>query len=182
MIENGFITGREVGGPITDLVLGILEKANEFEDDVVGTYYSKTEDGRNLKSTTMIIRNHSQQIIGFMCINIDLSAPFQEVMKAFLPETTSLSPGGNNTIESYFPDIDSLVSKTIEKTITGISNRREISPTDKNKVIVRELYKGGMFNIKGIVDVVAKQMGISRYTVYNYLRDAKTVSERKIED
>jgi len=34
-----------------------------------------------------------------------------------------------------------------------------------------------MFKISGVIDIVARQLGISRYTVYNYLREAKFKNE-----
>ena len=35
-----------------------------------------------------------------------------------------------------------------------------------------ELYGQGIFDDKGAVEIVAKELGVSRYTVYNYIREA----------
>ncbi|MFP4617550.1 MAG: PAS domain-containing protein, partial [Spirochaetaceae bacterium] len=49
-IYNGHITGRKVGGPMTDFALSLLDK-RETKENVFGPYYSSTSDGRRLKST-----------------------------------------------------------------------------------------------------------------------------------
>jgi len=62
----------------------------------------------------------------------------------------------------------------LEKVIDNIKTQRKISFSEKNKLIVFELYKRGVFNVRGVIDLVAKELGISRYTIYNYLREAKS--------
>jgi len=48
-----------------------------------------------------------------------------------------------------------------------------LPPSEKNKLIIQELYKKGLFNVRGAIDLAAKEIGVSRYTVYNYIREAK---------
>lgn len=171
MIENGYITGRKVGSPLTDLAIEILGKVNSIRSNIVGAYYNKTDDGRPLKSATILIRNPAGKLIGFMCINIDLSVPLIDFMKGYLPGVHDFA---KENVSEHFPsNIDDLVGKTIDLIMTGINHKRQISSKEKNKLIVKELYARGLFNVRGIIDVIAKQMGTSRYTVYNYLREAK---------
>lgn len=170
-IVNGHVTGRKVGSPLTDFGIEILKKADALDKDVIGSYYSKLDDGRPLKSVTMIIRNTQGKPIGFMCINIDLSIPLLNFLKEFLPKTDESS----NNIAEHFPlGMKDLISSILEKVMNNINIQREISFSEKNKMIVLELYKRGVFNVKGVIDLVAKELGISRYTVYNYLREAKS--------
>jgi predicted transcriptional regulator YheO len=170
-IEHGHVTGRSEGSPLTDLGIEIVNKADSLDKDVVGSYYSTLDDGRILKSVTMLIRNAQGKPIGCMCINIDLSVPFVELIRGFLP------PGGESpfgTMAEHFPlAVNDLVRRTLETVMTDVNKQREIAPSEKNKMVIAELYKKGMFNVKGVVDVIAKEMGISRYTVYNYIRDAR---------
>ncbi|NJL73185.1 MAG: hypothetical protein HC888_17405 [Candidatus Competibacteraceae bacterium] len=58
-IANGHITGREVGSPVTDLAIKVLQNAREAESDVVGGYFTKTMSGKTLKSVTILVRNFS---------------------------------------------------------------------------------------------------------------------------
>ena len=177
-IQHGHVTGRSVGSPLTDLGIEIVNKADSLDKDVVGSYYSTLDDGRILKSVTMLVRNAQGKPIGCMCINIDLSVPFVELIRGFLP------PGGESpsgTMVEHFPlAVDDLVRRTLEIVMTDVNKQREISPSEKNKMIVEGLYKKGMFNVKGVIDIVAKKMGISRYTVYNYIREAKVKIEEEV--
>jgi len=170
-IVNGHVTGRQVGFPLTDLAVDILGKSDLLESDVIGSYLNKTDDGRLLKSVTTVLRNASGRAIGFMCINIDLSVPMWDFLRGFLVSEEGLAI--ENVVERFPSDVDELISKTTEEVMKNISMQREMSPSEKNKLIVQELFMKGMFNIKGVVDIVAKEMGISRYSVYNYIREAK---------
>jgi len=170
-IANGHVTGRKVGSPLTDFAAAILKKADSLEKDVIGSYYSKLDDGRQLKSVTMLIRGTQGKPIGFMCINIDLSAPLSDFLRGFLPVSGESS--SKNVIEHFPLTVKDLICRTLEIIMTDISNRREVSPSEKNKIIVLGLYKRGVFNVRGATDLVAKEIGVSRYTVYNYIREAK---------
>jgi predicted transcriptional regulator YheO len=170
-IENGYITGREIGSPLTDLAMEVLEKSMSLENDVIGSYYVKTDDGRPLKSVTVLIRGISGKPIAFMCINIDLTVTLLDIVKEFSPVDDKLS--SMSMIERFPSNLDDLVQKSLDAAMTGVSSLREVSPSDINRMVVSELYRRGIFNVKGAIDVVAKQIGISRYTVYNYIRDAR---------
>jgi len=170
-IANGHVTGRKVGSPLTDFAAAILKKADSLEKDVVGSYYSKLDAGRQLKSVTMLIRNTQGKPIGFMCINIDLSVPLSDFLRGFLP--MGGKPPSASIVE-YFPlTMKDLICRTLEMVMTDTNTQREVSPSEKNKVTVLELYKRGIFNVRGAIDLVAKEIGVSRYTVYNYIREAK---------
>lgn len=46
--------------------------------------------------------------------------------------------------------------------------------TKKEKVeIVRQMQKKGLFIVRGGVEMAARVLGVSRYTVYNYLDEIK---------
>jgi len=177
-IVNGRVTGRKVGSPLTDFAAAILKKADSLEKDVVGSYYSKLDAGRQLKSVTMLIRNTQGKPIGFMCINIDLSAPLSDFLKEFLPIGGESSP---EAVIEHFPlSMEDLIIRSLQLVMTDVNNRRGLSPSEKNKVTVLELYKRGIFNVRGAIDLVAKEIGVSRYTVYNYIREAKIETREEL--
>jgi len=177
-IENGQVTGRSVGGPMTDFALSILEKCDEGAEEVYGPYYTTTESGHAMKSTTTIIKNAENQPIGFLCMNFDTSAPFDSLMESLLPAVK-----GGQMVSEHFPlTAKDLVDTSYSEICEEINRRTGISPTQKNKMVVEELYKRGIFHIKNGIDIVAEKLGISRYTVYNYIREVKTsLGENDIE-
>lgn len=173
-IVNGHITGRKVGSPMTDLGLDILKEAKSTEEKSVGGHYSKLDDGRLLKSAYMVVRNTHGSPIGLMCINIDLSVSLLDFMRELLPKDNGSS---KKIVEHYPLTPDELVNRTLQIVMSRVKTKKEISPSKKNRAIVTELYKKGIFKVAGVIDIVAKQMSISRYTVYNYIRSARVEVE-----
>jgi len=171
-IANGQVTGRSVGSPITDLALKILKNASSSDNDIIGSYYSQTRDGKVLKSVTTLIRNFSGRPIGFICINLNLSAPCVEFFPQFVPGSNVPAVLAENQ-ESFAMNTEELIHKYLDDAFETINQRREISSLSRNKLIVAELFAKGAFDIKGSIDLVAKELGVSRYTVYNYIREAK---------
>lgn len=176
-IVNGHVTGREVGSPLTDFAVKMLNKADRLESDMIGTYYSKLDDGRLLKCVTVLIRNTEGQPIGLMCVNIDLSVPFLDFLGGFLPSRDEPS---QNVVEHFPLNVKDLIDRMLETVMSDVNSQRGVSPSEKNKMIVLELYKGGIFNVRGAIDVVAKQIGVSRYTIYNYIREARVRAEGEL--
>jgi len=171
---NGHITRRKVGSPMTDFGLDILKEAKSTKEKSVGGHYSKLDDGRLLKSAYMVVRNAHGSLIGLLCINIDLSVSLLDFMRELLPK----ADGSSKKIVEHYPlTPDELVGRMLQIVISRVNSQEEISPSKKNKVIVTELYKKGTFKVAGVIDIVAKQMNISRYTVYNYIRSARVEDE-----
>ena len=176
-IVNGQITGRKVGSPLTDFGIDVLRKADSLESDIIGSYYTELDDRRLLKSVTILIRNSRGKPIAILCINIDLSVPLLAFVQGFLPTSSEVIP---NVVEHFPSTLNELVSRTLEMVMTRVNSQREIPSSEKNKAIVRELYNRGMFKITGVIDIVAKKIGISRYTVYNYIREVRTEAEEEV--
>jgi predicted transcriptional regulator YheO len=167
-IVNGHITGRTEGSPITDLGMKVLKESAETSQDVTGCYYSKTTDGKTLRSVTILIRNIEQKPIGMMCINFNMSVPLLELIETFQkPEMEQESP------ENFVNNIEAMIKTTLYDTMTSIKSLNTIPNHEKNKSIVCELSKRGIFDIRGAVDIVAKELSLSRYTIYNYIRENK---------
>lgn len=77
-IRNGHLSGRRVGGPITDFGLQMIRKLREDPQAAILqlNYLSRGYDGRELKSASMIIRDKGRNV-GALCINLDL-APLED--------------------------------------------------------------------------------------------------------
>ena len=169
-IVNGHVTGRSVGSPLTNLGIEVLEKAHSLNSEVVGPYFTKLDDGRLLRCVTTLIRNPAGKAIGMLCLNIDLSAPLLDFFKDFL-SLGSVVP--ETPVEHFPPTPKDLISRVLGLVRGNVNRQNKLSPSEKNKMIVTDLYRRGIFNVKGAVDMVANESGISRYTVYNYIREAK---------
>ena len=70
-IINGHVTGRKVGDPSSNLGLEVLRGTDVNGDR--HNYVTRTREGKTLRSTSIYIRNSNKQVIGALCINLDIS-------------------------------------------------------------------------------------------------------------
>lgn len=171
-IFNGHVTGRSVGSPVTDLALEVLDRSLGPEGDVVGPYFSRTESGRPLKSVTVLIRNEYRAPIGFLCINFDISVPFSELMKTFLPGPDSAGERG----EHFVSDVPALVRGAVEEERREVLRLEGVSQTERNRRLILALERRGLFGIKGAVEHAARELGVTKFTIYKYLREIREAS------
>lgn len=70
--------------------------------------------------------------------------------------------------ETFSDNIDDLILSALTETREAVYSDSAISPANKNKEIVLQLYQRGIFNLKDAVIKVAEQLNISKNTVYAY--------------
>ncbi|MTI15338.1 helix-turn-helix transcriptional regulator [Sansalvadorimonas verongulae] len=169
-IANGIATGRDVDSPVTVEALQQLHEIARQEGGDIRHATKKTQDGQLFKSTSMVIRSHTGQPVGMLCININMSVPASDFLEAFVLE------GVNNAapVSGHFPSsVDDLVENTVDRTIAEINSNHQLSNKVKNKHIIMSLFDKGIFDIKESVPMVARKLGVSRHTVYLYIRQRK---------
>lgn len=170
-ICNGNVTGRKIGSPMTDLGIKMFKNASFDKHDMVSNYVTRHTDGKIIKSATAMIRNGTKPI-GMLCINFNLSAPLIDVVQQILYAGDEKQQS-HQEHERFVMNTEDLVRHSLDVSIAQITARRDISVQEKNKQIVSELYNQGIFDVKGAVDIVANELGVSRYTIYNYIREVK---------
>ena len=169
-IANSHITGRKIGSPITDLGLNALKESFAANRDIVGSYFTRTENGKLFKSITIIIRNRKDDPIGMLCVNLDISAPMVDFIADFTPELS----GKQLAVEHFHTEIGDMVHASLNECVNQFSQIKGISAGDRNRMIIADLARKGIFDIKGAIDIVAGEIGVSKYTIYHYLREAKS--------
>jgi predicted transcriptional regulator YheO len=173
IIENAHVTGRQVGMPIGDLVMRVL-RSPRFQDDMLANYATKAPDGRTLKSSTAIIRDEQGHAIGALCLNMDVSR-YAEVAEA-LQELISLEdPEAPDDQEVEVPDenVWDVVDRIVTQVVDSYGPNVELMDRTQKVEIVRFLYEKGVFLIKGGVEHVARKLGVSRFSVYNYIDEVR---------
>lgn len=116
-IVNNTVTGRVVGDGIRDLVWSVLRSPN-FTDDMLTNYQVTAPDGKNVKSTTILIRDEANRVIGALCINLDLSV-FSNMKKSLddLTRVTQLGPPPDKVIQVKNADVVDILDHIAERTI-----------------------------------------------------------------
>ena len=169
-IVNGVATGRDVDSPITAEALVQLHEIAQQDGSDIRHTCKRTPDGQLFKSTSMVIRNSQRKPVGMLCININMNVPASDFIGAFL-----VNEADKVQTAAHFPSsVDDLVENTVDRTIQEVNSNQQLSNKVKNKHIIMSLFDKGIFDIKESVPLVARKLGVSRHTVYLYIRQRKT--------
>jgi predicted transcriptional regulator YheO len=172
-IANGFHSGRKEGAPITDFALSMLEqitKNNAHGNPVEHshpfvTYLSSSKYGKPVKSTTIMIFGEKEKPIGLLCINLYLDSPLTSLLQHF-----SLTAPAEYVTEHFISNSDELITRALEKVKAEVLTDDTVPPSQKNKEIVTLLYYQGIFKLKDAVQIISRDLGISKNTVYLHIR------------
>lgn len=166
-IENGHVSGRHVGGGASEAVLQAL-KSKSPKDNL--SYFSRTQDGRLLRSSTMYIHDDEGKVIALFGINYDITGLSHA--NSILGEFVGLSQDKGKReeeAETIFSNVNDLLDKLIEESYEYV-NKPVALMTKQDKVkAIHFLDKKGAFLIKKAGDRVSKFYDISKYTLYNYM-------------
>ncbi len=183
---HGDVTGRKVGDPAT---YGLLEKISDLSNNHSIDSEATLPDGRTLRCSTMIIHDVSGFAVAALCVNSDLSvwASVQKAATAMLGgfgassvnELTSLpvpaaakerapvdlGPSG------FAKNVDELADYLIANAIGAIGVPVDLMQKRHKVEVVRDLKIRGLFLFRESVDMLAAALGVTRFTIYNYLNE-----------
>jgi predicted transcriptional regulator YheO len=173
----GNVTNRQIGAPLTDLVLERIKKFGQDCKDIL-SYSTTTREGKSLRSSTTFVRD-DDQIIGCLCINVDITPIIS--WKYFLEK--SLSTDTNTivrecVVENFAQDVSEALSLIIKGVIENYAVSVPTLPREEKLNIIGQLDDKGVFLVKGAVDSVAATLGVSRYSIYNYLEEVRSQKSR----
>ncbi len=168
-IENGHVTGRKVGDGPSHVVLEALRSGRENLTDHL-SYLTRTKDGKILKSSTIYVRDDDGEAIGIFAINYDITLmlAMEENLKQFTatdqdqrePERISRNVGG-------------LLDELIEQSVKIVGKPVALMTKEDKVKAIQFLNETGAFLITKSGDKVCRFFGISKYTLYSYIDEAK---------
>lgn len=183
LCENGYVTGRSEGGPMTDFGLLMLQSEEYQSREGVFNYLAKNNRGELIKCSCIFIRDENDKIIGFLCVNYDLkkAVAAQEIVENLLRVEMggagvepAEEPGARfpePVRESFAQDIDEVVGDSLAQVKRRIGKPFKYLTKPEKKEVVRELHDKGFFLLKGSVDILAAEMGNTKFTIYSYIRE-----------
>ena len=161
------LSGRQVGDPATEL--GLARIADPGYPPILANYSNVLSDGRQVKSTSIGIKDSSGNFMAALCLNVDISI-FQGV-KNVLEQFTSMDLEGKNPPRE---SLDPAGAETIRAVIDAFAARLATTPralkSGDRKALMRELKDSGCLELRKSVEIVAGYLGVSRASVYNYLK------------
>lgn len=165
---NNHVTGRQIGQPFEHLVKEVLLSKN-FDGDSTANYMTVIKDGREIKSSTTLLRDSGGKLIGALCINVDVK-PLKDAM-SFMGDLMNVEQAKLETEVEPFGNVMEIVDDLIDKIIDqdNVDNLKRKDKLD----LIQFMDEKGVFLIKGAIDKVAERLNISKVTVYSYLDEIK---------
>jgi predicted transcriptional regulator YheO len=174
-IENGHVTGRSIGDGPSHIVLESLRENPRMIEDRI-SYFTKTSDGRVLKSTTLFIRDDDEKVIGLLGINYDISmlVAIDDAIRAF---TGQDSPGKD--VESISGNVSDLLDELLDHSVRLIGKPTALMSKDEKMRAIRFLDERGAFLVTKSGPKICQFFGISTYTLYSYLDEIRKTADQE---
>ena len=167
-IENGQISGRAVGDGPSPLMLEALRGGRgPREDHVCGL--RRTRDGKMLKSSVCFYRDEAGAPAAALEISYDISLLLS--MEEDLRQFTAPQP--LQTPEGPVRSVNVLLDELIEESVRRVGRPVALMSKDDKVEAVRFLEQSGAFLITKSSEKICKFFHVSKYTLYNYIDEAK---------
>lgn len=178
-IVNGHISGRHVGQPIIAGLFGdqafdaAIKEVSGGEPNsirLVKGYKSRTRDGRILDSSSVVLFDDDAVAVAAFCVNHDPS-PVDMIERAL----ESLAPGtGRSAAKADTSDdatVEELVSEIIDSALQPFNAPVARLSKQEKVAAVATMHERGLFMLRGSAELVAKRLGATKFTIYNYLEE-----------
>ncbi|MGC0367216.1 putative transcriptional regulator YheO [Rhodococcus sp. 27YEA15] len=187
---SGNLTGRQIGGPPTDL--GIRNFSSGWRDHLIG-YRTETENGVQMRSSSIFFHGSSGRAVACLCINTDIDKilAVQEVLRSMssittidpalraepltdsvISPTVHESPRKKN--ETFPATVDALAAGILIEAIRDVGVPVDLMKKSHKVEVVRSLRRSGFFTIRESVELAAQELRVGRHTVYNYINEIES--------
>ena len=137
-------------------------------DRLIGPYRKTGADGRRIRAMSVTLRDARDKPIGVMCMNFDCM-DFDTVRRTI--ELLVPQPSSTERPPAIFAeDWDERINEFIVNWCTERGTTVQRLQRDDRRALVCALANDGAFNVKRAPLHVARILGLSRATIYNYLR------------
>ena len=180
-IANGYISGREIGAPLTNMALSVLKDESYEWQDYRLHYSGVSAAGNALRSSTMFIKEDGK-LIGMLCINFDDSrfqSFAQQVLTLCHPnqfvQALEQPPEGEHASrpETFRNSTEAVALDAIHHELERLGVPAKRLTSEERLLIIAALEESGIFLLKGAVKDVAAGLGCSQASVYRYLSQVK---------
>lgn len=164
-IENNF-SGRKIGDATTNV--GLERVVNDAFPEVLQNYQNILPNGKVVKSTSIGIKNEEGHYIASICLNFDTSVFSQ--LNSQLAEFITTKTLTHTPTEQ----LRSLSSQEVEEAVSQFAHSKNETPQSLDKNQKRELIllleEKGLLQLRNAISTVATLLGVTRPTIYNYLK------------
>ena len=176
-IINGHVSGRKIGDGASKIVLETLEalKKGDNVSDHLG-YRTHTSDGRILKSSTIFLKDESGKYRFILGINHDMTN-FINAQSALSSIVENIETTGEDIYGQIPLSVNDLLDNLIEQSVKLVGKTPALMTKDEKVKAIKFLQDAGAFLITRSGDKISQFFGISKFTLYSYIDQAKAVDE-----
>jgi predicted transcriptional regulator YheO len=165
-----------LAGPGNDKALAILAKgkalAQPAEHLSVFPYPTFARDGRSLVSATAMFRDSLGHTFAALCLNADFHSI--EAAQALLARMLPSRNGAAENAKVDVPDMEALMLDIISGAVRRYGKPVARMDKEEKTAAVEMMLERGLFMVRGGVERAATALGVTRFTIYNYLEDVKS--------
>ena len=165
---NERLSGRCKDAPLSEFGRFLMTSAEVDGLDYIANYPAEARNGRQMRSSVLLIRDEERKLIGLLCVNYDTTnAKLLLDAASFLTAVRPLSFTG--------PRVERFEAPEDEAAFVAEARRRVGRPLEyltsaERRDCIKYLDERGFFKLKGSIDYLAKETGKSRFTLYADLR------------
>ncbi|WP_417760129.1 helix-turn-helix transcriptional regulator [Shewanella sp.] len=185
-LANGHVTGRALGdsilaGPKGDVgFTEAFKKLNEHGDhnSVIASYHTVAKSGLALHSSTAIFRDSDGIPYAALCFNSDMTIPQAAYSWLSKMLNKDITPISKTASAQHQPaQVDTLMEDIIDSAINAHAKPLAQFSKEDKIAAVATMQSNGIFVVRGGVNRAAKALGVTRFTIYNYLDELKKRSQ-----
>lgn len=169
--------------PLTNTALKLINSKSYESHDYAYNYIGVSEQGHTLRSSTLFLKDSMGELEGLLCINFDDSR-YQQLNRQLLELLhgtdfpnfvqqmdieTNTQAQTNNLAEKFPTDLSSLMQHIFNDVIANISVAPDHLNQDEKIEVISQLKEQGLFQLKGSIPFIAKQLSCSTSSIYRYL-------------
>ena len=166
-LANSHLTGRKLGDTIDDLGMHLFEQ-HDFQD--MANYETRTKSGKVLRSASIFVRDAEGQAIGALCVNQDLSALLK--LRDWLDQMLETAKPARDEVR-FEHNVEDILSQLIEDAIQSTGKAPAEFSREEKIAVISYLDARGAFLIRYSMEKVAALLGISKFSIYNYLGEMR---------
>ncbi|WP_228974807.1 transcriptional regulator [Streptomyces sp. DH12] len=164
-IENN-LSGRRVGDAATEL--GLARVKDPDYPGILQNYPNSFPDGRPAKSTSIGLKNGRGEYVAAICLNLDVS--LLGTAARTLANLVRTDLRDEPVEETLRAQTTAELREAVEEFAAARGSTPRGLDAAARRELVRSLKDRGYLRVKHSVQALTDLLGVSRATVYNYLR------------
>lgn len=175
-IVNGHVSGRKVGDAATGDFLKYMKSSTEGKDKI--RHVIHTPDGKFIRSSTANFYDSDGTLNSSLCINQDITdlVTLESAFKGMADDfyfDSSMSTADEEPIKPPTTSIHSVMDNIIAEGMAMIGTPADKMNKDAKIKLLAFLDDRGVFLIQKSGQKVCELLGISKFTLYNYLEEVR---------